>query len=268
MLFHTILTDKATHMTVLPATENPFGGVIPAPDGLDSDPKIFTQRLNISLVAWREKGYRVVWLEISLEQAALIPIATATGFRFHHSGEDYLMMTLQLEEGAFIPPHASHYIGAGGVAINDRDELLVVSERYHRVDSRPPRYKLPGGALHEGEHLAEAVVREVREETGIETRFDALICFRHWHGYRYGKSDIYFVCRLTPLSEQITIQQEEIAESRWLPVQDYLNAEHVSGFNKRIVQAARQHTGIMPIAPDDYGDPLRFEFFLPPDQPA
>jgi 8-oxo-dGTP pyrophosphatase MutT (NUDIX family) len=253
-------------MTVLSATENPFGGVIPVPDGLNPDPQIFAQELETSLHAWREHGYRVVWLEVSLELAVLIPVATAVGFCFHHSSEQYLMLTLQLEKDAFVPAYASHYIGAGGVAINDRDELLVVSERYHRDDSRPPRYKLPGGALHEGEHLAEAVVREVHEETGIETVFESLVCFRHWHGYRYGKSDIYFVCRLRPLTEQITIQEEEIAESRWMPVQDYLDAEHVSDFNKRIVLAARQSTGIMPIPAGDYGDPERFEFFLPPEQ--
>ena len=255
-------------MAVLSATENPFGGVIPAPDGLDSDPKIFSEQLEKSLISWREDGYQVVWLEISHALAALIPVATTAGFRFHHSGEDYLMLTLQLEDGAFIPAHASHYIGAGGVAINERDELLVVSERYHRDASRPPRFKLPGGALHEGEHLAEAVVREVQEETGIETVFDALVCFRHWHGYRYGKSDIYFVCRLRPLSEQITIQEEEIAESRWMPVQEYFDAEHVSDFNKQIVMAARQHPGIVPTPLEGYGDPERFEFFLPPGQEA
>ena len=51
-----------------------------------------------------------------------------------------------------------------------------------------------------------------------------------------------------------------------MPVQDYLDAEHVSDFNKRIVLAAQQSTGIMPIPAGDYGDPARFEFFLPPDQ--
>ena len=148
------------------------------------------------------------------------------------------MLTLRLEEGAFIPAYASHYIGAGGVVLNDKKELLVVSEKYHRMGNQPPRYKLPGGALHEGEHLAQAVVREVREETGVEAEFDALVCFRHWHGYRYGKSDIYFVCRLHPLSAEIAIQEEEIAACRWMPLADYLNDVNVSPFNKHIVRTA------------------------------
>ena len=105
--------------------------------------------------------------------------------------------------------------------LSEDQELLVVSEKYQRQQPGPPRYKLPGGALHEGEHLAEGVVREVLEETGVRARFDALVCFRHWHGYRYGKSDIYFVCRLSPLSKEITIQEEEIAECLWMPVEAY-----------------------------------------------
>jgi|TARA_B100001964_G_scaffold171989_1_gene189294 8-oxo-dGTP pyrophosphatase MutT (NUDIX family) len=252
----------------LPAAENPFGGILPKPETLDADPTRFAVRLQHSLDSWRDDGYRVVWLEVPIERATLIPVAVAAGFGFHHSNSEYLMLTLQLEAGAFVPAYSSHYIGAGGVAINDDDELLVVRERFHRDPKRPPRFKLPGGALHEGEHLAEGVVREVLEETGVQTRFDALVCFRHWHGYRYGKSDIYFVCRLKPLSARITIEEEEIAESRWMPVQEYLDAEQVSGFNKQIVLAARDSTGFSSTDIEDHDDKSRFEFFMPsPDAP-
>ena len=66
------------------------------------------------------------------------------------------------------------------------------------------------------------MVREVLEETGVRTRFEAVVCLRHWHGYRYGKSDIYFVCRLSPLSREITMQEEELEAALWMPVDEYL----------------------------------------------
>ncbi len=195
-------------MALLEHTPNPFRGVVINPAELPEDPEAFQQRLTPSLETWTQEGVLVVWLEVPIRKAGLIPIAVEAGFTFHHSTEDYLMLTLRLEEGAFIPGFATHYIGAGGVVLKDRDHLLVVSEKHRR--SKTPSYKLPGGALHAGEHLEEAVKREILEETGVQTRFEALVCFRHWHGYRYDKSDIYIVCRLSPLNHDISMQVEEI----------------------------------------------------------
>jgi 8-oxo-dGTP pyrophosphatase MutT (NUDIX family) len=162
-----------------------------------------------------------------------------------------------------VPPYATHYIGAGGVVINERQELLVVWEKAHRHGGRK-YYKLPGGALHPGEHIVDCVRREVLEETGIETEFESLVCFRHWHGYRYDKSDIYFVCRLSPLNDEIRVDEEEIAECLWMPVKDYLESEDVGVFNKRIVQAALNGASMVPTWIVGYQtDPDRREIFMP-----
>ena len=138
----------------------------------------------------------------------------------------------------------------------------MVSER-HRRRGRGPAYKLPGGALLPGEHLADGVVREVLEETGVRTRFEALVCFRHWHGYRYDKSDIYFVCRLSPLSRDITMQEEELEACLWMSVDEYLNADDVSLFNKRNVLAALESPGLSTTFIEGYGDERQYEFFMP-----
>ena len=252
-------------MRAIDSTINRFGGVLPRPEALKDDPESFAEQLRHSLAAWKEEDFLVVWLEIPIAKSALIPVAVEQGFSFHHSGQGYLMLTHQLEEGAFIPSYSTHYIGAGGVVINEREELLVVSERYHGSENRPPFFKLPGGALQEGEHLTSAAIREVYEETGVETEFERVVCFRHWTGYRYGKSDIYFVCRLRPLSEAIVKQDEEIAQCLWMPLQEYLDAEGVSLFNKEIVRAALTSTGVAPTVMDGHRDPHLHEFFMPAD---
>ena len=257
----------ANNEEILAFAPNQFGGAVVDADALPSAPAEFGGRLSASLEAWRADGFKVVWLDIPLAKAALVPAAARAGFEYHHAkdgADGGALMTLRLEAGAYIPPFATHYIGAGAVVLNDRDEILVVSERYRMGGGRGPGYKLPGGALHPGEHLAQAAEREVLEETGVRARFEALACFRHWHGYRYGKSDIYFVCRLSALSTEITMQEEEIAECLWMPVADFLSEESgIHIFNQTIVRAALENPGIAPAHIPGYDDHERFEFFMP-----
>jgi len=232
-------------MQLLDATINVFRGVVVDPNGLCTDPALFSLQLRQSLMAWKADACKVA------------------GFIFHHSRPDAVMMTLRLEPDAVIPPYATHYIGAGGLVLNAQQELLVVTERVHR-HRHPHYYKLPGGALKPGEHIVDAAMREVWEETGIHTRFLALMGFRHWHGYRYGKSDIYFICRLEPLAEEIHIQESEIEECMWMDLERYLSDEHVGVFNKQMVAAAVRGEGLVPGWFEGYdADPENRELFVP-----
>ncbi|MBM3932848.1 MAG: NUDIX domain-containing protein [SAR202 cluster bacterium] len=251
-------------MESLAGAANAFGGFVVSPEALPTEPELFRRKLAFSIEAWRQEGYKLVWLELPISRARLVPIAADLGFSYHHAGEGYLMMTCRLVETAFIPAYATHYIGAGGVVLNDRRELLVVREKRGGKQGIPSNFKLPGGALHAGEHLVDGVIREVLEETGIKTRFQSLVSLRNQHGYRYGKSDIYFVCRLEPLSNEICKQEDEIEECRWMSVDDYLGIDSVSIFNKSIVRAAIENPGLSPRVLDGYGrDPTKIEIFFP-----
>ena len=238
-------------MSHLEFTTDPFGGVSTVTEALPDSIETFVPLLQDSINFWGSNGYRLAWLNLPIAKSAFIPHAVAAGFVFHHAEQDYVMLTRQLVEGAFVPINASHTIGAGAVVINAARELLVVVEKYHAKD-RPNFYKMPGGLIHQGEHLIEGVMREVLEETGIRTRFESVACFRHQHGNLFGKSNIYFVCRLVPLSSEITLDPAEIAEARWMPVDEYLSSEHIHVFNKHIVQAAMNFTGSVPIVLEGY----------------
>ena len=250
----------------LSAATNRYRGIVIEPRALPADPEVFEARLRCSLALWTRNGGQVVWLDVPIEQATLIPKATALGFVFHHTLPDRVMLTRRLHPGAAIPRYATHYIGAGGLVINEANELLVVWERVHRHQRRK-YYKLPGGALKPGEHLVDGVIREVREETGIETRFEALMGFRHWHGYRYDKSDIYFICRLHPLTTAIAIQESEIAEARWMSLDAYLASEYVGAFNREMVQAAAKGSGLVPGWFENYDVSHETHEIFIPDRP-
>ena len=63
-----------------------------------------------------------------------------------------------------LPGYASHYVGVGGLVLDFQSEkILVIKEKGgHDVDG----WKVPGGLVDRGEYLADAVEREVFEETG------------------------------------------------------------------------------------------------------
>ena len=54
---------------------NQFGGVVTESDELPLDPSVFRRLLRPSLDRWAGDGYKVVWLEIPIERAALVPVA-------------------------------------------------------------------------------------------------------------------------------------------------------------------------------------------------
>ncbi|MCP4425339.1 MAG: NUDIX domain-containing protein [Chloroflexi bacterium] len=247
-------------------TTNKFNAAIVTPDSLAGiDRAEFGRWLSKGAAQWKDEGLWTAWLQIPIKKSELIPEAVSLGFTFHHSQRGYLMLTLQLQAGAIIPPYATHYAGVGGIVINERDELLIVVEQADRVD-RPNYYKLPGGALLAGEHIADGIIREVWEETGVETRFESLVMLRHWHEYRYGKSDFYFACRLAPLSDQIKKQDSEIYACQWMPANKFLAHGSVGIFSKRVVEhALKVNRGMAPSWLEGYDkDPATREIFVVP----
>jgi 8-oxo-dGTP diphosphatase len=226
---------------ILPFKTNPYSGVLLDPNALPKTAKAFKEQLAYSLEHYRNQGFKIVWLEIPVAKAKLVAVATKLGFVFHHATETYLMMTLRLEANVGMLPYASHYAGVGGVVLDEQNNILVVRENMR--EDRPTPFKLPGGFVDVGEHLEAAAVREVWEETGIRAKFESLVCVRLWHANRFGKSDFYFVCRLSPLTHEITPQEAEIAECRWMPVAEYLQRNDVHAFNKGIVSIALKNNG-------------------------
>jgi len=237
---------------------NPFGGAVLNTESLPEDLNMFRQSLRATLNHLKAEKFVLVWLHLDMDNASFVGEAVSLGFEYHHAGKKGLELYCPLEKDTFIPGYATHYIGAGGVLIDEDNRILVIQEKHHTRR----HYKLPGGALDPGEHIADAVVREVFEETGIRSEFVSLNCFRHWHGYRYGKSDIYFVCRLKPLTREITIDPTEISEALWMPLNEYLDHPDTHPFNKKIVTTTVNTTGLKIEELEGYGTPESHEMLF------
>lgn len=238
--------------------QTPYNGAYMDVKDWTGDSELFRQQLQPILEEIEQKGLLLVWMNIPIARATMVPVAVEAGFTYHHADSDNLTLIRRMVENAFVPGYATHYIGAGGVVIDEDKRILVIQEKYHTVK----HYKLPGGTLDPGEHISTAVCREVREETGVETEFISLNTFRHWHGYHFGKSDIYFVCRLKPLSHAITIDDSEIHKAVWMPVQEYLDNPDTHVFNRRIVENVLNTEGLKRISIEGYKDDISHELMF------
>jgi len=248
-------------MATLAALPNGYGGIHVDPERLPLTPDAFAAALQTSIDAWRGEQVKVIWLELSAGLADLLPAALAQGFRFHHCSDTTLVLTNRLSTAAAVPDPATHGIGVGGVVLAADGSLLTVLENQDAVD-HPERFKLPGGMLAPGEHLADGIVREVREETGIDAVCEGLVSLRHHHRGQFGSSNIYAVFRLRARSQQLTPDPEEIAVARWVPVEEYLASPGVGAFNRHVVRLAVSRDPLPSVKLPGYMDsPLVYEIY-------
>ena len=77
----------------LTGARNRYGDFIIDAGSLPASAAGFEEQLGQALPAWRP-GHKVLWLEVPLRAAALIPVAVAAGFRFHHARPEAVTLTL------------------------------------------------------------------------------------------------------------------------------------------------------------------------------
>lgn len=247
---------------MLQGLRNQYGGIFIAGKQLPTRIAEFRDAVATALNAWAREGLKLAWLEIPARRGELLPEALDLGFTLHHCRKETLMLVRRLADGAYIPEACTHSIGAGGLVLSEDRQILVVLEKRDRID-RPEHLKLPGGMLERHEHLAEAAIREVFEETGIRTEFQGLIGMRHHHRGQFGASNIYAVCRLSPLNFDIQLDNDELEKALWMPVDEYLARDATSPFNRRVVQAALATPPLPDETLDSYMDaPDSYEVFM------
>ena len=118
---------------------------------------------------------------------------------------------------------------AVGAIVIDKGTILLVKR--NREPARG-QWSLPGGRVELGETLREALVREVREETGIDVDVDGLIgtaerVVRDDDGeitYHYVILD--YVC--TPRSTEVKAG-DDAADVRWVPVGEMADMHLTAG---------------------------------------
>ncbi|KAK7386066.1 hypothetical protein VNO78_32142 [Psophocarpus tetragonolobus] len=205
---------------LLSAVEDHHGGVVVhVEDPIDST--LFSSQLEASINNWKQQGKKGVWIKLPIQYSNLVDPVVKAGFNYHHAELDYLMLVRWIPDTPHtLPANASHRVGVGAFVLNNNNKVLVVQEAGGKFRGTGV-WKMPTGAVNEGEDLCEAAIREVREETGIETKFVEVLAFRQSHKSFFEKSDLFFVCMLQPQTFDIRNQASEIKAAKWMPVEDY-----------------------------------------------
>lgn len=118
------------------------------------------------------------------------------------------------------------WLGAAGLVVNSNKEWLVVKKRYGGLHGK---WSLPAGFVLPTETIDEAVMREVKEETGISCRVKGMIGFRTGV-IREEISDnmAIFLLQPTDENEALNAQLSELYEAAWLSPQLLANDKEAS----------------------------------------
>ena len=117
-----------------------------------------------------------------------------------------------------------HIVAAGGIVENDRGEVLIVKHRDHKA------WAYPGGQVENGENLTDAVIREIKEESGINVSVEKLIVissntssYEGTNGYENVPTKVMFdfVCKY--IDGELLSSTDETTESMWVKKEDAMD---------------------------------------------
>ncbi|MEU6393697.1 NUDIX domain-containing protein [Streptomyces sp. NPDC046939] len=108
--------------------------------------------------------------------------------------------------------HAKFMVGVTGVVRDERQRVLLLR---HRMWSRKRPWGLPTGFAVKGEEFGDTVVREVREETGLDVAVGRLV--RLNSGFKL-RVEVAYEAHVT--GGTLRIDPFEILEARWFAVDE------------------------------------------------
>jgi 8-oxo-dGTP pyrophosphatase MutT (NUDIX family) len=133
---------------------------------------------------------------------------------------------------------AATEFSAGGVVVNDHNEVVVIVPTRRAADGSKV-LALPKGHPDGSESAAQAALREVREEAGVETEvIGSLGEVRYWYqrgGRRIAKVVEFFLLRY--VSGDVGDHDHEVEHARWIPAGEAIETLSYAGERDMVREA-------------------------------
>lgn len=113
-------------------------------------------------------------------------------------------------------------VAAKAVIVNEKNQVLLVRESStHDTNTQSGLFGIPGGRLEIGEMYEDGLIREVREETGLEVVIGQPFYIGEWHpiikGVKHQIIAIFTVCKAKVTEVKLS---EEHDDYRWVGAND------------------------------------------------
>lgn len=122
-------------------------------------------------------------------------------------------------------------VGVGAVCVNDRNEILLLNRL---KDPEKGKWCLPGGAIEWGEKAEEAILRECREEIGIECK---VITFLGVYDYIWNEQNhwvsLFYVVAPKGTVQPMNMEMDKHTAMKWVKM------DMQSGLTENTIEAIR-----------------------------
>jgi 8-oxo-dGTP diphosphatase len=124
-------------------------------------------------------------------------------------------------------------LGVSGIVFNTQQQILLIQR------NQPPAmglWSIPGGKLEAGESLVEACRREIKEETGLDTKVKNIVAVveRRVEGFHYVIID--YLALLIDEENTQPIAQSDVSEAKWVSLEHLGDYDLVEGLAEIILR--------------------------------
>ena len=176
-------------------------------------------KIKTMIEEFKKINLKAIWLTLSISQSNVISHFYNNNFLFHHTEKntDLVMYNWLLDTPCNLPKFASYYLGIGALIINTSGKILLVKEK-SSLRKFKDLWKIPTGLAESGETIEQAVIREVKEETGLDITFGGILTLRETYPYLFDSTDIFLTCLCKCLNDEQKIDIEkggELKDCKW-----------------------------------------------------